>query len=483
MISLYEKLFATVDWGKKHRTAQKRALEAFRHVYEHSEWYRNTCKTWGNTPENVRDFKAVPILDKKSVFEHHSLEQLLGKNKTPVRFLFPSSGRTGRLSFGVMTTKDVKRATQTTDLFLKLFFHANKQDTLLINCSAMGVRIFTEYSCCDVGSRADLVAGLLKNLSTRWKKIIITTYPNFLKHLVDYCTDSGIDFDSFQIFFVTGGEYFPESLRTYIHTMTQKSFFNNKGYWLSIYGLTEIGYPVFFETPDTAIMRHLDHSGQLDLPQIPGNPFTLAQPFYFNYIPLQLYVENLIANTWSDLVFTHLVKRRIQLIRYNTHDQGLIFQSKDQNNLVGELKKHNIHRRFNFKLLTLIGQTDQYQTFKTQNIFVNDIKELLYQNHAIARAITGYFYLNKDNKTHLFVQLRKNKTLKPNLIKSLQNTLDDHYPGAIQLKTVAFHKMTEQMELDFERKFDHIPTGQQTDKETGNHDCDKVLFSGSSNRK
>ncbi len=462
MISFYSRIFKHTNWNRVYDRSRYQALKAFHHVYRTQKWYQHLCKTRGIEKKRVRTsgdfFQSVPILDKKSVFQDHSLEELLGKHMRKTRMIFPSSGRTGLLSYGVMSAADLNRATKTTDFFLRLFFGFEKRDTLIINCSAMGVRVFTRFTCCDVGSRPDLVAGLLKNLSGRYKNFVITTYPNFLKHLVEYCLKVGVVFKALNVFFFTGGDYFPESLRAYIHQITQKSFEQKqKGCWLGIYGLTEIGYPVFFETPATAVLRQFIQTQQLKETDFGDeHPFIVAKPFYFNYVPLHVYVENIPVGEWNELAFTHLVKKQNQLVRYNSGDGGKLFDTDTQIWLQREFNK--VSREYGFLILSLFGKSNDYITVNDKKIFFADIKEILFQNSGVAAGVTGYFTVTRQKgKCRLAVQLAKNKTMDKGCVDKMQKTLNELYPDIVNVEFVAYQNMVYQMGLDFERKFDHCP--------------------------
>ncbi len=464
MITLYKQIFKRTDWLKAYERAGRRhALNAFSRAYKTQRWYRDFCKHRGittNTIKNIDDWSNVPILDKEIVFQNHSLRQLLGNQETKTHLIFPSSGRSGRLSYGVMGAGEVKRAMNTTDHYLRLFFGFKKNDTLIINCSAMAVRVFTRFTCCDVGSRPDLVAGMLKNLSNRYKQVVITTYPHFIKHLVEYCLEAGIDFKAINIFFITGGDYFPESLRSYIHSITEKSFLKpEKGYWLGTYGLTEIGYPLFFETPDTARLRQCCQSGQINEDDLGySHPYRVAKPFYFNYIPLQCYVENSNDGQNNQLLLTHLVKKKIRLIRYTPGDSGVLYDQAAQKRLFQLLQDQNIQRDYRFMILSLFGKNDDCLTVAEQKTYVNDIRELLFQNHAVAASVTGYFTLKKQQeRLRLAIQLKRNQKPNSSLADILKKKLTACYGDLIDVECIPFYTMTHQMGIDFERKFNHLP--------------------------
>jgi phenylacetate-coenzyme A ligase PaaK-like adenylate-forming protein len=110
-------------------------------------------------------------------------------------------------------------------------------------------------------------------------------------------------------------------------------------------------------------------------------------------------------------------------------------------------------------ILSLFGKSDDCLIAAEQKIYVNDIRELLFQNHDIAAAVTGYFTLEKEaNRVRLTVQLKENQRVNSTLVEDLKNRLNSIYGDLIDVEFLPFHTLPHQMGIDFERKLNHLPS-------------------------
>ena len=437
--------------------SEKAAVSAFRRAATHTPWYHAILNAEGvnfNAIKTIAQFKAaVPILTKQSIFGAHTPAKLLNGKLDHILQLSLSSGTTGIPSFGMDSHYEIKKATQNTDLFLKLLIGVDRRNTLIINCSGMGVKAFTRCTVCEPGCREDLVASILNAVGDQFENVVIATSPGFLKRLVEHCIANGIDFQRLNTFFITGGEYFPESMRSYIHSICGKSLQRPKqGYWLSIYGLTELGYPIMFETATSALMR-TRQSGKSAAESQASNsaPYTLAQPYFFHYVPFQYYVETVPTHQGDQLVFTGLSKRSVPMIRYNTGDLGELLQN-DFSNRPNPALANSRDPLSVCPLVKFRGRANSRMLPAE-----NDVLELLFREHDIAAATTGYFTLKQQSEcVEINIQLEKGKTAEDNLRRRIQKNFDRELAVSTTVCLSEYHQMKQQMTLDFSRKFNHI---------------------------
>jgi phenylacetate-coenzyme A ligase PaaK-like adenylate-forming protein len=432
---------------KEIEKSSRKAISAYRRISKSVPWYSNICSL---SIQSTEDFKRdVPLLTKSLVFGGISFQSLINDQFHRLGTVLMSSGASGQFSLGVMSKKEMKKAAMETDVFLSLFFNASKGKTFLINASAMGVRAFTGHLCSDTGPRADIVIGLLKNVAIHFEKVFIIGDPIFIKLMVEESLDSGLDWSSMNVFFISGGEWLSETLRSYVHHLTKKDPRKpENGYWSCIYGLTELGYPIFFETAGLVASRSdlsCDQSGKKSTFK---SQTRCTTPVLFHYCCSSYFVEEIEhENGNSHLVFTTLDKRKmIPLIRYDTGDVGELLD-------VGFLPDY----QFNLPLLAFWGRDFNYLDLGCCKVYLTDVKKLLFGEIDLLPLITGFFtLLRKEEKACLSVQLKDGALVNDELKEKFLQTLHQTYPNCIDLEFSNYHGMNQQMELDFERKFNHL---------------------------
>jgi phenylacetate-coenzyme A ligase PaaK-like adenylate-forming protein len=437
----------------RERTA-KMAFKAFKRAARSAGWYRSFLKSKGCIANEIRstnDFeKKVPLLSKETVFAQNSFADLVRCNTRKIQTVTLSSGHSGLFSKGIITRSEHRKLAVQTDLFLEIFFQIKKGEVLIINASAMGVRVFTKHTCCDTGPRADIVVALLKEVSPQYPKTVITADPHLIKQIVEDSIKAGFDWNSHDVWFISGGDWFPETLRGYVHGLIGKSAsLPEKGFWAAIYGLTELGYPLFFETAQMAALR----SGMASNRALFDHRFQYLQgkcttPFLFNHLQSAFYVEQVDdENGVPELVFTTLDhKRAIPLVRYNTHDVGELLDATAFGNL-----------EFPLPMVAFWGRNQKDIQLSSDDVTITDIKELLFSDRELAAKITGFFTLQRgDDNAFLSIQLKKGAILSLEIEERFAERLIQVYPSGLKFSFGFYHNFIQQMELDFERKFNHL---------------------------
>lgn len=429
------------SWRNMLLQSQKKAVKSA------NSYFKQHAIFPGNSGiSSIEKFKEyVPISNKSLVFDNKSLKDLTASKFNKVKFVMMSSGSSEKFSIGVFTKEDMKYAAQNTDLFLNIFFGAKKNQTLIINASSMGVRVFSNYTVSDTGPRTDIVIGLLKSVAIHYDKIFIIGDPIFIKLMVEEAIEKNVNWSEYNCYFISGGEWMPETLREYVHQLTGKTAARpEKGYWLGTYGITEIGYPIFFETSELVLYRQ-----QMKVPlgtmELMKQEPLCTTPFYFLFRANSFYLEEIYHNnsTLPRMVFTPLTsKRLIPVFRYDTGD-------------VGQVVNEELPISFQpFPVVKFWGRDGHWMTINDHRIYISDIKELLFTNWEICPLITGFFTLSVNgNMARLVIQLKKDAEYSRQQKTQLIELLDRVYPKLVDVEFCDYHNMKYQMELDFERKF------------------------------
>jgi phenylacetate-coenzyme A ligase PaaK-like adenylate-forming protein len=430
----------------------KKPLAVFQKAARKSSWYKKLLSTYGcdaSEIETYDDFCArVPVLTKESVFVDVPFHELISCSPSDIHSFMLSSGQTGKFSAGIITCKEQLELVFSTDRFLENIVGIKKGEAVIINASAMGVRTFTSHTCCDTGPRSDIVVELLRSVSPLYAKTVLIADPYLVKQIVEDAVDAGIDFAELKIWFISGGDWLPETLRLYVHSLTDKSALEpERGYWLAIFGVTELGYPLFFETPELITKRSWCASGNSTIKSTyrMGKCIT---PFLFHYSTGQLFVEKVINdNGVPELVFTVLDEDRvIPMIRYKTGDIG-----EPVSTMISESEK------LPFGNVVCWGRNNNWLMVGKEKVLINDIRELLFAEADLAMNITGYFTLEEqDGKPELSVQLKKNRLITPEMEALFCERVNHFYPIGLSVSFNNYHQFCQQMELDLERKFNHL---------------------------
>jgi len=431
------------------------AIRVFKSSVENHAWYHSLILAKGIDPNSIKtpaDFlNGVPLLNKSKVFGSFDPTTLFktGISNKPGSLMI-SSGHSGNCSFGWMKKSDELTLADETDFFLNRIFSIQANEALVINASGMGVRVFTHHTSCDTGLRSDLVIELVKRVAPDFKKLVLCTNdPHFLKKIVEEALDAGIDWNQYLVYFITGGDWFPETLRDYLHNLTGKSASNaSQGYWSAIYGVTELGYPLLFETPKLALMRSNLAKNREELKKrVSFSPGYCTTPFFFHHLPDSYFTETVYyPDHLPHLVVSTLnPDRDLPLVRYDTGDLG-------ETNI-----KLPDNEEFLLPVTAFWGRSGNLVESNGSQLMVNDVRELLYNDHRLAARCTGYFNLEKGGpRLKLKVQLKTGFCITREIAERFEHALQLFYPEMLETCFVGYYEMSHQMNLDFERKFNHL---------------------------
>ncbi len=416
--------------------SEKKAIRAFKRAKKGTAAYNEIYN--GIDASSMADFQQkVPIVDKDKLFTKYKLKELCVKGFDGLRSILLSSGHSGKFSYAAVDEREMEMTKKTLDLFLEMYFEISRRSTYLINFNPMGVRVDTELPSTDTSVRSDSVIALIRQIKDDFEQIILVGDPNYLKKIVEDGKDAGLDWKSLNVFFIIGGEWFSESFREYIASIVGE----NKHF--ATFGISELGLSLFQETAECIRIRKAAQKdkklrnalfGQVD-----------AAPFIFNYLPSRIFLESLPENNMdSELVFTILGSSKIPLIRYNSHDCGMIITNERMKEL---LQRHGYHELMPEFKLPFVAVGNRRSESTSARISANDIKQAIYRDHEVAEAITGNFVI-QGKKVKFQLKKGKKKTILRKIEKAIQRKL--------KAEVYLYHDFPYNTGVDYERKFQHI---------------------------
>jgi hypothetical protein len=108
-------------------------------------------------------------------------------------------------------------------------------------------------------------------------------------------------------------------------------------------------------------------------------------------------------------------------------------------------------------LIAFWGRNQNWLASTSTTVLITDIKELLFTDYSLNEKITGFFTLQGDNgKAALAIQLKRGKIATPQEEERFIQLVNQVYPAEMMVSFEKYHWVDQQMELDFERKFNHI---------------------------
>jgi len=435
---------------------EKYLLKVFRQYASSVPAYTKLLKEKGVNPESITSVDAfkrlLPIIDKYDTFIKYEdrISNLCVDGKLgDIVSVLSSSGYSGRFSYGLISRAEDKAGRNMLDLYLDQRFQIEKRRTLLINCLPMGVKVASERTVVgDVSVRPDMAIALVRSFGKDFDQIIMIGENTFMKCTLELGLEKGIVWSDYNVRIIVGEESFPETYRTYMASLISKDVdWADEIIVGSSMGISEIGLSVFQESIDTIrTRRKLDAQPELRKKYFGDISFT---PMIFNYIPMVVYVEEQKkeGDEFPEFIFTPLsLKRRLPLIRYNSHDKGMHIEP-------GEDLKKDITT--NLPMVAIFGRGDHIVVAGTR-IYTEGVKEMLYGDIAFASKVTGNFLLppgtHAQKPVSLRLQMKKGIAASPAIKREAEDLIARHYGDLLRTELVEF----EGMPIDFERKLPYL---------------------------
>jgi phenylacetate-CoA ligase len=449
------------------KLGSKHTVAAFRRAARDSTAYKAILAEAGVDPKTIMtlaDFQChVPIVDKRQTFGRFPLHQLCALPITPgtIHNVITSSGQGGRFAFGILSRSQVKATTRMLDLALDANFQTLDRPTFLINCLPMGVGFLSHrVTIAETSVREDMVVALIKAFGDYYEQIIVVCDPLFLKRLVDYAAEQGLEWGRHRLHFVVGEETFSESLRNYVGKKTGIDPDNlDHGLIGSTYGIGELAMNLLFETRRSIAVRRLAYREPAVYRLLYGEHLPLqADPMVFAYNPMRTFIETLEEGKgpFGRMIVTLTdPQHSVPLPRYDTGDQARMVGP----DIVEAIERmgHRLPKdEIDLPLLALSGRDkDQLPS----GLHVGQFKEMVCRDQHLAQALTGAFTLTSDTSgLRLHLQLCKGRD---ELTSQQQDSLVRVLPAGISEQAVSVWPYAEfpfAMTLDYERKLNYFVT-------------------------
>ncbi len=249
------------------RAGAKRALELFHTAATQVRTYREFLadhRIDHTSIVTIDDFKRrVPLTDKQSHFSGRTLADLLVGEVADAHLFYMSGGTTGDSIIGA-ASRDTLRAYPASlaaifNLMWDLCRPTNR--VLMLNAMSLGAWIGGSYASAIyqqlsdqwpnisyVGPGADLdrVLDLIEALAPHFDTVVLTSYPTFVKEVLNAGTARGIDWRATTFKVVSSGERLDSKLREQILRTISDPV--DRYAIMDQYGASEMGNPGF-ETP------------------------------------------------------------------------------------------------------------------------------------------------------------------------------------------------------------------------------------------
>ncbi|MDP2928619.1 MAG: hypothetical protein Q8O01_00965 [Candidatus Omnitrophota bacterium] len=443
-------------------TGQKKALHVFKMQAKNVPFYRKFLRESNVHSEKIKtidDFiKLVPIMDKERLFVsnlQNISEILSGNSLGDCQSILPSSGFSGKFSFGINTKRDAKPQEKHADMMLDLVFDVGRKKTLLINALCMGIAIPTaKVTTVSTGPRMDIVISVVKTFAGQFDQMIIAGDNCLLKNTIERGIEDGIRWHENVTHLILGGDSFPENFRSYLaHLMGADIDREQKVLLGSSFGIAEIGLNILWESANTIRMRRAASLDTKFRTALLGREEDFC-PMLFQYNPLQVYVEE----SHGRLLFTNLNTNAITpIVRYSSGDMGMIIPYERIAKTLKAVGLEKYMPRFHLPMVA-VKERLQYLNFGERLIFPGIIKNALYSDFELPGITTGYYRIaESDGNLLLEIQLKEGAMLTDDIKKRFEVAVACYVRDVkIELKFYPYREFQYGMGLDYERKFQYM---------------------------
>lgn len=409
-----------------------RAFErARRQVPAYSRFLSQQALTEKRHGSLVERFARIPETDKNNYIRVFPTTERCVDGRIPTQHVIvdESSGSTGIPYNWVRSQVEVDHTRRACSYFHRYYF--GDESLFVINAFSMGAwatgvtmgaALQPNGVVKSTGPDVEKILQTLRFFGTTYR-YLITGYPPFLKHLLDYADAQGFDWKGYHLIATVGGEGMSENLRRYLLRRFEKVF--------SGYGASDLEIGVAGETELSVCIRQLmEHRADVrDL--LLGNEHRL--PMLFQYNPLDHYIE---TNADHELVVTINRQLLSPRIRYNIKDEGGVLTFEDVRahlrmagiDITTVLPKGAPLVRLPF--VYVFGRRDSTISYMGANIYPEDVEAGLLANREHASTIGGFCMelveVSETGEMRPCIHVEvTNSELSEELARTLQRTLRD----------------------------------------------------------
>ena len=451
--------------GRSASAAVDRLLIAFQRASTRVPAYRQLLREHGVEPEAIVDcdtFTArCPILTKANTFDRFSIDQLCAEGTiAQLAEVLTSSGHGGRFSFGLSTRQQCADEPAMIDDVFDEAFAIRRRRTLVINCLPMGV-VFTIGSAtlATTSVREDMVIALLTTLGPLYDQVIIVTDPLFIRRVLDYAQERGVDWRKYRLGVIIGEEIFGEHFRLYVaNRLGLDPEQPDDGYIMSSFGVGELGLHLCFETPATIAVRRAAARNSRLAQEVFGECAALPMVLTFN--PQRTFIEAVTPDSsgYGRMTISMLdTALPIPLMRYQPGD---VVRLLDPRHVASLMERYGVTLPGPLpdQMLALTGR---FKETLPNGSHVAFYKDALYSDPAVADRLTGAFRLTSRESGFIVihVQLVRGAPADAVFENRLRTALG--IPSTTgQVIASPYEAFPYGMSLDYERKFAYyVPEG------------------------
>lgn len=376
----------------------------------------------------AEQFASLPETDKNAYVRAFTTAERCVDGRIPAQHVIvdESSGSTGTPYNWVRSRAEVLHTRRSCSYFHRYYF--GNQPLFVINAFSMGAWA----TGVTVGAALE-ANGIVKSTGPDLDKILhtlrffgagyrylITGYPPFLKRLLDYGEEQGLDWSKYHLLGMVGGEGMSEGLRRYLLRHFEKV--------LSGYGASDLEVGVAAESDLSIALRQLMEERAEVREALIGADHRV--PMLFQYNPLDHYIE---VNARRELVITITRPVLSPRIRYNVKDEGGIIS---YNELCCRLRRVGIDierllpkgtRWAHLPFVYVFGRRDSTISYMGANIYPEDVETSLFASAHASRLGAFCMELLEDESTNearpcIHVEVMDGE-LTDTLAQALQSTL------------------------------------------------------------
>ncbi len=382
-------------------------LDHFRSMAARVPAYRAFLQKYEIDPDsinNIADLAVVPVMDKRNYIDEFSLPELCWDGQLAhADYIVNSSGSTGMPYFWPRTHKSDELSNRQYETIFKDIFKIDDRKTLFINSYGQGswiagVEAFLAARSTGMnmvtinsGIDTDLIVKQLDRLSSYFEVIIFAGYPPFVKDLFEEIARSKTAVtEKHLVHVIVGGESISEAWRAHLSAMLPRVRF---GEVVSIYGMSDGGGILAYETPLTRRLRSLIFNEKYDDPaydlDILGG---IRNTALFQYNPSDRYFEV----TPSGNLLVH-VRHGVPLFKYDTKDRGEVVEHSllEESNVIKSILREYDEEYMKNPFVYLLGRSDYAQTLYGLLIYPEHIRAII--DKLQDRELTGRFILETRN--------------------------------------------------------------------------------------
>ena len=412
--------------------------------------YQKYAESLGINPLKIRDIGELPVLDKTFIAQAIHTVPLCR-----VRTVVPSSGSTGQeYSFGLFSDGEIKKTALAIEKFLQKRYGTKTRKTLILNLLPGALTLWSSTATvASIGVRMDTALSVIQAMGSSFEQIILAGEPLFIKNLLEYGMRHAISWEYLPLSIVVGGEWVPESYRTYIEGIV--------GYRrvASSFGMAELGLHYFFETEETVLLRNLLFQDRRLRRALLGDIGFC--PMLFAFDDTKIYVETLreTACEPDSILLTTLDPDRVMpLLRFRTGDKGRKLSLTEINRCLKEGGYRPIPDSVGPDILAHFGRG-----VHCQGVYVEEVKEKLYAVHKVISASTGNFMLeDSKNGVTVTIQMQKEASITADRVDAC---LDAFHEVPVMAKLCPYDLFP--VPLDYERKVRYVGEGDHCRRRKG----------------